>query len=215
MKTPYDNAMKAEADSWCIADPQARSEKAMRERIRYPKIIKDLRLNDLELTDKTILDIGAGPISILTCLDAGVKLAVEPLHDEYRKFYYPSPEITWYACEGEKLPFAASWLDVAVSTNSLDHCADPKAVIKEATRVLKYSGYLAVMCCERLAEIHLHPAHLNSITYRHFRAMVDNDFETVHELSWAMDGYRYGWVNFRGRVGQPAFCWLGRKTKGM
>jgi len=73
---------------------------------------------------------------------------------------------------------------------------------------LKPGGHLGIHCCENNATNNPHPAHKINISYSLFRSWVNSDFETVVSRR-----VRYGWRKYRGKVGQPAFCWLGRDVR--
>jgi len=49
------------------------------------------------------------------------------------------------AAVGERIPLKAASIDVAISINALDHCADPRQVIHEISRVLRPRGVLLLV----------------------------------------------------------------------
>jgi hypothetical protein len=73
---------------------------------------------------------------------------------------------------------------------------------------------MAVLCCESNRFHHPHPAHAFDLDAPWLHRLIDADYETVHELTFDRDGYRYGWVPFEGKRGQKAFCVLARKCVG-
>lgn len=212
MKTDiWEKTLVEEAKTWNIEDPVARAEKVERERIRYPKLIKDLNLHYLNFEDKKVVEIGSGPISVLSCLKVMEKTAIDPLIDEYKKFHRLAEDIDWLNACGEQHILGFAYADLVLIINALDHTRDPQCVIKEAIRILKPSGYLGIITCIDNAIHNPHPAHVHNIDAYKLHSMVDDTFETVHELK---DGYRYGWRHYKGKVGTPAMAWLGRKVTG-
>lgn len=204
-----------ELKTWNIEEDKKRYLKLERERVRYPKMFKDMGLDLIDLTKKVCLDLGAGPKGILADIDCKYKIALDPLIDGYKEKFKMVDYDYYITGTGENIPLEDNSVDLVVCTNALDHTENPEKTIKEITRILKPSGYLAVIFCINLAMVHHHPAHKNNINEIKFHNWIDGDFETIKELSYKKDGYRYGWIKFENKVGQPAFCWLGRiTTKG-
>ena len=165
----------------------------------------------LRLDDKAIVDVGSGPISALEFLpEAAIKFAIDPLADEYERVY---PErdrtIEWIKAEAESLPITRNFAGLVLCMNALDHFERPLEALIEMNRILRPGGYIAVHCCENNAINNPHPAHKHNVTYTWFRSWADSLFECVVSRK-----VRYGWRIWRGKVGQPAFAYLGRKTMG-
>ncbi|HLM50438.1 MAG TPA: class I SAM-dependent methyltransferase [Solirubrobacteraceae bacterium] len=93
---------------------------------------------------KVALEIGPGPIGLPEACGARVALAVEPLAarlagaglllDRGTGVYLP--------VGAEAIPLLDGSVDVVVARNSLDHVADPAAVLAEARRLLAPGGTL-------------------------------------------------------------------------
>ena len=211
MKTTWRNAQVAELASWAIADEKKRIEKIEREVVRYPRMRKEMGLDLIDLTTKRVLEIGGGPVGVIASIPCLYKVVVEPLTNDYRKFW-PCPY--HISGVGEELPFKNGTFDVVVITNALDHCNDPARVLKESLRVLRPGGYLAIYNCLWLKYIHKGDYHQISLDEDFFHNHLSDDFEIVHELSWSKDRLRYGWVKYEGKVGQPAIALLARKVTG-
>jgi len=207
----WEDAQKAEKSSWLIEDPIKRREKVEREIARFPRIREQMGFHLIDLADKFVLEIGGGPIGIIADLHCGEKMILDPLTEDFKRFW-PCP----YHIEGvgEAIPFRDGEVDVVVISNTLDHCQRPEVVLEEAGRVLRAGGWLAIYSCINLAAIHSHPAHRLNLDEWWFHNIIDEEFETVHELTFARDKLRYGWVLFEGRRGQPAWAGLYRKTTG-
>lgn len=202
--------LTAEAGTWCLANENARSEKMTRERIRHPKLIRDLLLDHLPTHQMDIVEVGGGPEPVSDLLEFRSRIVVDPCTDEYRQ-HFPCPDhmqakiedIRW---EGTR--------DLVICTNALDHVECPAMALGVMKKVLRPGGYLAVMCAENNALTNPHPCHTINLDARDIHRWCDEDFETVWELTFGKDGYRYGWASFEGKRGQPAFALLMRKCVG-
>lgn len=206
----YPDQLRAEVESWLIADPVARAEKIQRERIRHHKLIRDLLLDQLETEPMNVLEVGGGPHPMSDYLRFAGRVVVDPLSHDYSR-YFPCPDHV--TMKAEDLRFAGMF-DLAICTNALDHVEDPEVVAKAISRSLRRGGYAAIMCAENNALTNPHPAHVHNLTADTIHRWFDADFETVWELNYGKDGYRYGWVEYQGRRGQPAFALLLRKCSG-
>lgn len=198
--------LKAELKTWNLKDPIKRAEKIERERVRYPKMLQEMGIDLIDTEEKTVIDIGSGPISVLRFIEARLKIAVDPLIDEYRKLHELDPAIKWWANKVEDVSLPNGFCDLVICMNALDHFEKPQRAIEVITRVLKAGGFFAVHCCINNAIYAPHLAHVKNLTYELFRSWVDEDFETVHERL-----VRFGWRKYKGKIGQPCFAWLGRK----
>lgn len=213
-KLSHVRQLEEEAKTWCIDDPEKRAEKMQRERIRHPGIIRDLLLDRLDTSGMSICEIGGGPEPISDLLDFKDRVVIDPCTEEYAR-YFPVPDhIHSYAelAMGDDL-----WernFDLVIATNSLDHVRDYRVVIGNVYRVLKPGGYFAVMCAENNAITNPHPCHVINLTAKEIHRLCDTWAETVWELTYEKDGYRYGWAEYNGKVGQPAFALLMRKVVG-
>lgn len=97
-----------------------------------------------------VLEIGSGPIGIVSYLRWGELYAIDPLEDFYRsnetlsKLRHNSVKYT--AGGGEKLPFLSASLSLIILDNVLDHVHEAGQVLDEIGRVLLPEGicYIAV-----------------------------------------------------------------------
>lgn len=100
----------------------------------------------------SILDVGAGPISIVGCRFPGLVLttvAVDPLADEYNRLLADAglvPPVRTQAVDGEDLVahFGEGRFDVAYSRNALDHTVDPVVVIEQMLGVVRPGGHVVL-----------------------------------------------------------------------
>jgi SAM-dependent methyltransferase len=99
-----------------------------------------------------ILDVGAGPLTILGKRSATRKIhitAVDPLADVYDRVIAkhgitPPVRTTW--CHGELLDtrFAPETFDLVWAQNSLDHSYHPVRIIEQALTVAKTGGFVVL-----------------------------------------------------------------------
>jgi len=203
--------LKAELDSWNLKDIKMRKIKLEREWVRYPYMIEKLGLdNILYLEDKSVLDIGSGPMGgILQHLPCKRKISIDPLNKEYVENFpeFYNPNIEYFVAEGEKIPLENDSISLVTCVNALDHSESPAQVINECTRVLGPSGYLSLSFCINLAKTHPHKAHPHNLDSEWLHKIIDSDYETIFETIG-----KYGWVKQNNRVGQPCLYGLYRLT---
>lgn len=206
----YEDTLKEEVKTWCIEDSLSREEKIRRETIRHPKLIKDLLLDKLDTHNMVIAEVGGGPIPLSEELQFDSRVVYDPNSDEYKK-YWPCPDHIAMKAEDIVLKH---FYDLIICTNALDHVEKPGLALMQMDHALMPGGFLAIMCAENNALTNPHPCHVHNLTAKWVHSKLDLRFETVWELNYAKDGYRYGWASYEGKVGQPAFAWLGRKVIG-
>jgi len=206
----YEAQLEAESASWLIEDDTKRHEKIQRERIRHAGLIRDLLLDQLDTHLMDVLEIGGGPVPLSDQLVFRSRVVVDPLSDDYRR-YFPCPDHIALLAEGFRM---REEFDLVICTNALDHVHSPDTVARVIQQALRPGGYAAIMCAENNAITNPHPAHVHNLSAGWIHGQFDEDFETVWELTFAKHGYRYGWVSYQGRRGQPAFALLMRKCAG-
>lgn len=206
----YEDTLTAEAGTWVIDDPKVQTDKLRRERIRHYRLVHDLLLDKLGTHDMDLLEVGGGPLPVSDLIRFRSRVVVDPLSKEYRRVA-PCPHHVAMKIEELEL---RSQFDLAISTNALDHVENPQVAVEKIRDALRPGGFFAVMCAENNAITHPHPCHVHNLTAELIHQWLDLDFETVRELTFRDHGYRYGWVEFEGRRGQPAFALLLRKCTG-
>jgi SAM-dependent methyltransferase len=209
----YEEQLIEEVKTWCIQDPERRAEKMQRERIRHPKLIKDLLLDKLDTSTMKILEVGGGPEPLSDLLDFEFRIVVDPCADEYAEFF-PTPDHLNMEAEDMGDSTWHETFDLIICTNALDHVRDVPSVMSRIYRCLKPGGYFAVMCAENNAITNPHPCHKINLTAADLHRSCDKWAETCWELTYSKDGYRYGWAEYQGKCGQPAFAILFRKAVG-
>jgi SAM-dependent methyltransferase len=114
--------------------------------IRDPLVRGELERMPAE--EISILDVGAGPLTILGYRYPGKTLTivpVDPLADQYDRLLrdaHLEPPIRTLAVPGEALleHFGRHRFDIAYATNSLDHSADPLSIISNMVSVVRPGG---------------------------------------------------------------------------
>ncbi|MBI5588811.1 MAG: class I SAM-dependent methyltransferase [Deltaproteobacteria bacterium] len=107
-------------------------------------------LNEEHKQSAKILEIGSGPIGIVTFLKWGERYTIDPLEDFYKSnpvlSHQRDSSIHYCQGTGEKLPFEKKYFSLVILDNVLDHVNEAESVLKEIFRVLSDDGvlYLAV-----------------------------------------------------------------------
>jgi SAM-dependent methyltransferase len=105
-------------------------------------------LERIQSAEVSILDVGAGPLTMLGYRFAGKRLTivpVDPLADEYDNLLDAAglePPIRTIRVAGEALleHFGSRRFDIAYASNALDHSADPFAIISNMVSVVHPGG---------------------------------------------------------------------------
>ena len=93
-----------------------------------------------------VLDIGCGPRGSLEWAEnAGERIGLDPLADEYRKLRPEGYQMEMIAAGSESIPFADGYFDIVASFNSLDHVDDLDETISEIKRVVCPGGYFLLL----------------------------------------------------------------------
>jgi ubiquinone/menaquinone biosynthesis C-methylase UbiE len=93
-----------------------------------------------------ILEIGCGPIGIISYINIGNRYGLDPLEKFYRSnetlTKLRNPGVQYLEGAGERIPFEENFFDLVISDNVLDHVYNTHAVMNEVLRVLKPGGCL-------------------------------------------------------------------------
>ena len=208
--TSHTETLRAEASSWILEDPERQREKLSRERIRHFRLVKDLLLVHLPTATYDVLDVGGGPLPVSDLIPVKSRIVVDPLTETYRMITACNDHV---AMNAEDMSYV-SCFDLCISTNALDHTADPRLVVEKMVRALRPGGYLAIVCAHWNSITHVHEAHAHSLDAELIKRWTAADFEVVQELTYEKDDYRYGHRLFEGRRGQPALALLLRRCSG-
>lgn len=149
----WDNYLKTGGDRWkedfkTRRDPEA--------------VLQDIFLNYLDKTQtkNKILDVGAGPLTIVNkkCSFTGIEICpVDPLADEYDKIlekYAVKPIVRTQKCDGENLTekFKENTFDIVYSRNAIDHSYDPLKCFEEMIKVTRKGQFIILQLSEREGE---------------------------------------------------------------
>lgn len=102
--------------------------------------------------EKTIVDIGAGPIGILTKLKAKKRIVVDPLAVDNS-----DKKIIRIWASGEDIPLPDKSTSTVFIYNVLQHVISPEKVLEEGTRILKTGGIFYLLEQLNLPTDNLHP----------------------------------------------------------
>ena len=95
-----------------------------------------------------ILEVGSGPIGIISFLKWGEKYAIDPLEDFFVNnpilIKLRNPEVKYIKGVGENIPFNNEMFSLVIIDNVIDHTSNPENVLKEIYRVLKNKGLLYI-----------------------------------------------------------------------
>lgn len=138
-----------------------------------------------------VLDVGCGISTVLHFIK-GKKYGIDPLADEYKKIYDYPKDISIQKGVGEQIPYRKSFFDVVFCSNVLDHTDNPKAVIKEISRVLKKGGYFVLTIHIFNKSFKRDPAHPHTFTRKDVYSLTGACFRPVFQkISPAIGFYDY------------------------
>jgi len=113
-------------------------------------------------SERTAVEIGAGPFPSIAMTPWRRAVAVDPIADGYAAEGLLPPEadeVIYLSSQGESIPLPTGSVDLIVIENALDHVSDPLATAREMRRLLKDDGYvwLLVDLMTYKDEMHPHP----------------------------------------------------------
>jgi SAM-dependent methyltransferase len=117
-------------------------------------------LAEISGADVSILDVRAGPASMVRCRFPGKRLrvvAVDPLADRYARLLAGAkvvPPVVTERLGGEHLVehFGRNRFGVAYARNALDHAVDPAVIIEQMLAVVRVGGYVVLRHVRNEAE---------------------------------------------------------------
>lgn len=93
-----------------------------------------------------ILEIGCGPVGIISYFDWGERHAIDPLNNFYAENQELSgirdKNVEYRQGKGEELPFLDNEIALVILDNVLDHTEEAEKTLDEINRVLRKCGYL-------------------------------------------------------------------------
>jgi len=113
-------------------------------RAQVRRVLSEAEIDDPDFfKDRVVLEIGPGPVGLPEACGAKLALAVEPLAPRLDAAgLLLRGDAVYLATGAEAIPLLGESVDVVVARNSLDHVADPAAVLAEVVRVLRPGGTL-------------------------------------------------------------------------
>lgn len=114
---------------------------------RFKSLLRKAVVGDgAELQDKRVLEVGSGPVGIISYIGARERAAVDPLCAYYSQIpelvRNRDPKVRYLTVEGESLPFPSGSFDVVIMDNVIDHVQNAHQVMREIDRVLDSRGML-------------------------------------------------------------------------
>ncbi|TMQ55329.1 MAG: class I SAM-dependent methyltransferase [Candidatus Eisenbacteria bacterium] len=146
-----------------------------------------LGFGDLSSGTARVVEIGCGPIGIVSFFPAHERVGVDPLE----RFYSTNPVLTrlrnpsvrYLQGVGEAIPCDSARYDLAIIDNCIDHVRDVEAVRRELARVLRVRGilYMTVNCRTRwgfvvhrtLSRLDIDRGHPHTFTSSRARRLLD------------------------------------------
>lgn len=124
---------------------------SMHQKIKY---LADLELEQNIFANKTILDIGSGPIPSAECFNNARLYCLDPSFPAYIRSGFPihcyQDSTKFVYGYSENIPFEDNYFDAVISVNAIDHVDDLFKTAEEIHRVLKSNGLLRI-------HAHYHP----------------------------------------------------------
>lgn len=153
---------------------------------RLGERLRALGLDHLTEGYSDVLEVGSGPVGLVSFFPAGRAVAVDPLAERFSRMsaltQFRSDSVFYHRAVGEQLPFRDGVFDLLVIENCIDHVRDVQQVMTEIARVLTAGGvlYLTVNCRSRwgyylhrvLAGLRLDPGHPHTFTVDGIRRLV-------------------------------------------
>ena len=122
---------------WWLNNPQCHAQEIK----KGDAVAKFLQIGDV--SDKSVIDIGCGPFSLLQRIKAARAVALDPNSYAHMDELYAASGVTRLLLSGEELAPAHGHFDEAWIYNCLQHVRDPGLILRNA---------IAVADCVRLFE---------------------------------------------------------------
>jgi SAM-dependent methyltransferase len=146
-----------------------------------------LGLGELASGSADVLEVGSGPVGIVSFFPGKRLVAVDPLADTYALdpalVERRNPSTEYRQAMGEALPFPGASFDLVIIENCIDHVRDAAGVMDELYRVIRPDGilYLTVNCRSAsgyymhrfLSRTGLDPAHPHTFTPERIRRLIE------------------------------------------
>lgn len=108
------------------------------------------KLNQIDIPfnkeESKVLEVGSGPIGIVSYLPWGDRVAIDPLGDFYKQnknlVEVRDPNVNYLTGKGEEIPYPDGHFSLVIIDNVLDHVDNAEGVLNEIHRVLSPDGVL-------------------------------------------------------------------------
>ena len=107
---------------------------------KYYQDLFQIKYNSFK--NKVVVELGAGPYSLIRDLSADRKIVVEPLSNKFTKLCEREPTIEYLNIKAEDMKLEPNVADVVIALNMLNHCDQPVEVIKKIRYILNDEGLL-------------------------------------------------------------------------
>ena len=115
-------------------------------RDEWKKLYREYLSTFFEISDSfpesVVVDVGCGPVGIISVIKAREKVGIDPLIDEYKKIFDMEPDVRYINAKGEDIPLQDGYADFVFCVNTLNHVQNPEKVLSEIARILKPGGKL-------------------------------------------------------------------------
>jgi len=138
--------------------------------------------------DYTILEVGSGPIGIVSFVKWGNRYAIEPLEMFFSKnqtlIQLRNNNVKYLSGQGEFLPLKNEEFSIVIIDNVIDHTFTPQNVLNEIYRVLKKNGLMFFTVNIRsvwgtalhsvITKLHIDKCHPHSFSYKGIRKFLNS-----------------------------------------
>ena len=143
-----------------------------------------------------VLEVGSGPIGIVSFLEAAERFAIDPLCDYFSSqsalVKHRNKDVIYKNAKGEDLPFEDSYFDLVIIENVIDHVQYADGVMTDLNRVLKSGAllYLRVnlhtawgaILHEVVSRLRIDKGHPHTFTLANIRIFLKrHGFEILHD----------------------------------
>ena len=155
---------------------------------------------------QSAVEIGAGPYPALAAAPRWNRaVAVDPIARAYAEegiLPDAAGHVTYIEASGERIPLPASFADLVIIENALDHVSDPIAVLTEIRRLLRPGGLLWVLVDLSTYSDHMHPHPFDEARVRGL--LRETGFEAVKDRVSDHKSHPKAYGEFRGLLRKPA-----------
>lgn len=150
-------------------------------------------------TTRSVIEIGAGPYPSIASVRNGWlrSVAVDPVARGYVEeglIAEAARGVVYIEAPGERIPLPAGFADLLVIENCLDHVRDPRAVVREITRLVRPLGYVWIFVDLSNHVDHMHP---HAMSEHKVRALLE-EFDVVRDEVTNHKAHPQAYGSYRG-----------------